>query len=259
MSFILDALRKADAERQLGALPDIHVPSPSAASRPAGASQRRRAPAWIALTALAVAIGALAWRIAPDHDGRDAVVAPSTGPSPADAPAPARAAVAARDAAAPAMSPAPPAPKVAAEVPVPPPLPKSAPKPEREAPPKVAAKPDAKPAPKPDAKTPEPDRTASKAAERQPAPAQTGETAPVQVGQPPVIAFADLPPAVRRELPPLTIHGSMYSDNPANRMLLVDRRLLHEGDEVAPGLVLETLMPKAATLRYKGYRFRLAF
>lgn len=71
--------------------------------------------------------------------------------------------------------------------------------------------------------------------------------------------MADLPPALQRELPPLAIGGSMYSDNAAQRMLLVDKRLLHEGDEVAPNLVLEKLRPKEAILRIRGTRFRIAF
>ena len=71
--------------------------------------------------------------------------------------------------------------------------------------------------------------------------------------------MAQLPDNLQRELPPLAVGGSMYSDSPADRMLLIDKRLFHEGDEVGPGLVLENLMPKAAILRYKGYRFRITF
>lgn len=71
--------------------------------------------------------------------------------------------------------------------------------------------------------------------------------------------MSELSPALQRELPPLVIGGSMYSDNAAERMLLIDKRLLHEGDEVSPGLVLEKLMPKEAVLRLRGTRFRINF
>lgn len=71
--------------------------------------------------------------------------------------------------------------------------------------------------------------------------------------------MAELSPALQRELPPLAIGGSMYSDKASERMLLIDKRLLHEGDEVAPNLVLEKLMPKEAILRFRGTRFRIAF
>lgn len=73
------------------------------------------------------------------------------------------------------------------------------------------------------------------------------------------MTLAELSPAMQRELPPLVIGGSMYSDNAAERMLLIDKHLLHEGDEVAPGLILEKLMPKAAVLRFRGNRFRIDF
>jgi general secretion pathway protein B len=35
--------------------------------------------------------------------------------------------------------------------------------------------------------------------------------------------------------------------------------LRHEGEEVAPGLVLEKLQPKGAVMNYKGYRYRVAY
>ena len=51
----------------------------------------------------------------------------------------------------------------------------------------------------------------------------------------------------------------MYSANPADRLLLVDNALRHEGEEVAPGLVLEKLMPKAAVMNFRGIRYRVAY
>lgn len=69
----------------------------------------------------------------------------------------------------------------------------------------------------------------------------------------------ELPEQIQRELPSLTIGGYIYSDNPRERQLLVNRRLLHEGEEAAPGIVLEKMMPKAAVFNYKGYRYRIAY
>ena len=51
----------------------------------------------------------------------------------------------------------------------------------------------------------------------------------------------------------------MYSKNPADRLLLIDKTLRHEGEEVAPGLVLEKLLPKAAVMNFKGYRYRVPY
>ena len=54
-------------------------------------------------------------------------------------------------------------------------------------------------------------------------------------------------------------HGYIYSPNPAERLLLVDKMLRREGEEVAPGLVLDRLLPKAAIMNYRGYRYRVAY
>ena len=75
----------------------------------------------------------------------------------------------------------------------------------------------------------------------------------------PVVALADLPPAIQREIPPLAISGSMYSSNAADRMVLLDKRMLHEGDEIAPGLTLDRVLPKGAILRYKGHVFQITY
>lgn len=53
--------------------------------------------------------------------------------------------------------------------------------------------------------------------------------------------------------------GYIYSKNAEDRLLLVDKVLRHEGEEVAPGLLLERLLPKAAVMNFKGYRYRVAY
>jgi general secretion pathway protein B len=51
----------------------------------------------------------------------------------------------------------------------------------------------------------------------------------------------------------------MYSANAADRMLIVDKALRREGEEVAPGLVLEKLLPKTAVMNFRGIRYRVAY
>jgi general secretion pathway protein B len=68
-----------------------------------------------------------------------------------------------------------------------------------------------------------------------------------------------LPDAIQREVPRVSFGGYMYSANPADRLLLVDKALRHEGEEVAPGLLLEKLLPKAAVMNYRGVRYRVAY
>jgi general secretion pathway protein B len=69
----------------------------------------------------------------------------------------------------------------------------------------------------------------------------------------------DLPEPIQRQIPPVALGGYMYSKDPADRLLLIDKVLRHEGEEVAPGLVLEKLQPKAAIFSFKGYRYRVPY
>ncbi|HEU4845947.1 MAG TPA: general secretion pathway protein GspB, partial [Burkholderiaceae bacterium] len=69
----------------------------------------------------------------------------------------------------------------------------------------------------------------------------------------------DLPEPIQRAIPPVAVGGYIYSRNPADRLLLVDKVLRHEGEEVAPGLVLDKLLPKAAVFTFKGYRYRVPY
>jgi general secretion pathway protein B len=75
--------------------------------------------------------------------------------------------------------------------------------------------------------------------------------------QPPdrVVTLAELPPALRESLPALSVRGFVYSEDPGSRMVVINDRMLQEGDEVAPGLKLERIQPDGAVLSAKGYRF----
>lgn len=68
-----------------------------------------------------------------------------------------------------------------------------------------------------------------------------------------------LPEAIQREIPKVVFGGYIYSPDPAERLLLVDKMLRREGEEVAPGLVLERLLPKAAVMNYRGTRYRVGY
>jgi general secretion pathway protein B len=213
MSYILEALKKAQAERQLGNAPTIHSPQ-VVAPAPAGAAASRK-PLLVGLGAgaLVVVAGALVvWRQAP---------APAAAPRTVAVPAPV-----------PAQTLAVTAP------PAPPPAPVRAP---GLAPARVAA-----PAP------------------ARPAPAPTPAAAPVAAAARPTpednLPFLQqLPDAQQRDIPRVTFGGYMYSANPADRLLIVDKALRHEGEEVAPGLVLEKLLPRAAVMNYRGTRYRVPY
>ncbi len=69
----------------------------------------------------------------------------------------------------------------------------------------------------------------------------------------------DLPEAIRREQPKLSVGGAMHSANPANRMLILNGQVFHEGDQVTADLVLEQIKLKSAVLVYKGYRYSISY
>jgi general secretion pathway protein B len=51
----------------------------------------------------------------------------------------------------------------------------------------------------------------------------------------------------------------MYSDTPANRMLIINSQIFHEGDKLSPDLLLEEIKLKSAVLKYKGYRYAVSY
>ena len=230
MSYILEALKKAQAERQLGSAPTIHaLPIQAAALERSGGG---RVPLAIALTAAmvaAIAAGVLWWRqatpVAPPVFA-SAVIEPALAPQPA-----------------PQLPPTPALVVVARQLPV--------------ARPTVVA-----PAP---ALTPAPAKSRVAPSPAPPAPAPV--TAPAaQMSEPAGAApeerlptLRELPEAQRSGMPQVSFGGYMYSPNPADRLLLIDKTLRREGEEVAPGLVLEKLLPKAAVMNYRGTRYRVPY
>ena len=262
MSYILEALKKAQAERQLGNAPDIHTPAPSQV--PAAAVKADRKPLLIGL-GVGLALAGLAAGIVlraktppaapavlaqatpavalPPAPGAPVIVAADALPArPVDAPPPARA----NDAPAPAPAASRPA---ATPVPTPPP-----------ASPRVAA------SPKPSAaaaRDPVPEPVYLPAPARAPEPAPAAPAAAVRPTDPVqednLRTLQQLPEAIQREVPKVAVGGYIYSPNPADRLLLIDKTLRREGEEVAPGLVLERLMPKYAVMNYRGTRYRVAY
>lgn len=70
-----------------------------------------------------------------------------------------------------------------------------------------------------------------------------------------VTSWRDLPESLRRDMPAVSISGYIYTADPGGRSALINNRLLREGEQVAPGLTLERLLPKSAVLNYQGTRY----
>ena len=72
--------------------------------------------------------------------------------------------------------------------------------------------------------------------------------------RPSITRLVELPPDQRREWPNLVLGGSVWSESAANRFVIVNGLLLHEGEAVAPGIVVERIGPKAVVLRGRERR-----
>ena len=219
MSYILDALRRADAERERGEVPGLHTQQFGVLPEDDDAPRRPRLLiGTIVVLVLAVA-GLLAWNFL------------GTGE---------------------------PAPKPLAQAPVAlPPLPVTiAPAPPTPAsqPPGVLPVPLASPRPASAVK-----EAAAPRAPARPPPVrrELPASAPVAAPDDRTYTQAELPESIRRELPKISYGGGSFSADKASRMAFLNGQVFHEGDTVAPGLVLKQIKQKGAILTYKGYRYEL--
>ncbi len=218
MSYILDALKRADAERERGLVPGLYARQVTSTGPRTVSSTPRWV--WLALLAgvalAAVAVGLGAWRSASDAPPKQVLV-------PAALPAPVAAS---------AVQPA--APPIAVPVPV-----TAAPAPAVAAPVVAALVAVAKPVQVVVAPA-VPSASASRSA---------------SVAVP---LLAELPEEIRRQIPALTITGAVYSDNPAQRLLLVNNLVLNQGSQAGPDLTLDEIGSKSSVFSFRGTRFRLA-
>ena len=255
MSYILEALKKADAarEREREAVPGLHSRHdhalPDETEERAEPTSGARTTWLVGGVAGGVVIaGALFWLLG--RSGPDAPVASDTRPPPLQGQV--------------SEAPVPPAPAPIVTPPAP-----------VQAPPALVTAP---PAPAPGTISPQPavvvappatPRMPAVAAGSTPAPTNNRATAaaqdPLRVdpalreATPKIVPIQELPDDIRRELPPLTVGGAMHSDVAANRMLVLNGGVFREGDQPAPGVVLEEIRLKSAVLRYKGHRYSISY
>ena len=252
MSYILDALRKADADRERGAAAEL-LGTPEAASVDVPPSSTRRQPVpvwhWLVAGAAIPLVALLVWRWAtPDEPApviaavtaaaASAAVATPVAPRPASVPASATMVAAAGTGGSEARETAPATSASTPRVAPAPPLP-----------PKPAASKPAAPKPAARKTPPKPPVVAA------PPPARA-EAKP-GLDSTPVRAFADLPEDLRRQVPAMTIGGSVYSPQPASRMLIVNGQVMREGATLAPGLQLESIGRQSAVFSIQGQRFEM--
>lgn len=259
MSYILDALQRADAERERGHVPGLHSQIVPPAHRKAVPARRwKPARTAVAVAMVALIAAALWWWYAKvsapiaasassSSSASPVAAAPATDVAPVTPPAPV-----APPAPAPTPSAAVPAP---AATPVPPPVrpilapPREEPPSKPRAPTAAAAK-----AAAPAAEPPAPAATATPTPSSKPANADTNTAS-----KPPLRSFAELTPEARAQLPQVNVSGATYSQNPSLRMLIVNGKVLHEGQEIAPGFKLESIGQRSAVLNHQGLRYSIGY
>jgi general secretion pathway protein B len=295
MSYILEALKKAQAERQLGSSPTLHAPTLQSADR-SSAGGRFKKPLVLVIIGMAVVIAALVAIVlrssrapaeAPAVQVAAGLPAPAAQPalaSPADAEhTPAAATPAASAVSAPLADAAQagnqagvttplPAPVAA----LPPPVATITPTSRKHAEPRTgqaaaqsalptlagqdgqSARPSPSPSPSPSPQAGQMAPTAASASAGRTM-ATAGASAKPAAVEEPVQNLRDLPEPIQRSIPQVAVGGYIYSKNAADRLLLIDKVLRREGEEVAPGLMLEKLNPKEAVFNFKGYRYRVPY
>jgi general secretion pathway protein B len=232
MSYILEALKKAESERERGAVPGL---SSTQTNTTTYIRYRNGSTQWwlvgLALVTVAVAVvGFWSWRQPALQTQAVPPVNQAVAPATAIAPAPSTARV-----------PVPVAPPVAA-VAVVPAVPVAVPAPvaQTKQGPAVAA---SSVAP-----------VVAKAPASAPAPMQAPTARNASSGIP---LYSELPESLRRQMPILAISGAIYSDSPAEWTLIVNDQVLGKGSQVAPELRLEDISGSSATFNFKGQRFRM--
>jgi len=67
----------------------------------------------------------------------------------------------------------------------------------------------------------------------------------------------DLPSSVKDDLPDFNISVFVYSDDPSSRFVRINGQSIREGQELAGGLTVEKIVPGGIIFQYEDYRFRV--
>ena len=251
MSYILDALRKADAQRERDASRGIHA-NPSAPGSGKSSAFGSRAGVWVAvITGLVVA--AVAGFYFTRHSNPVApVVANTSSATPPEVTA----------SSLPPATPVKMLPPQAVANSIAPPAPAPLQFPPRDATntslPPMRGMPQANLAPgmSADDRARQAREAAFARAPGGPPPAAVARSATApQVAQAEPVPAAGLPP----DAPKVAISGGVYSPNPAQRMLIVNGQVFNEGSEIAPGLTIDRIEARTAILKFRGARYNVAY
>jgi general secretion pathway protein B len=257
MSYILDALKKAESERERGVVPGLNSTQANHSTFIHYGSDQK--PWWIlalVLGALLIAVVALwAWR----QSAADPVTALAVPSAPvvtaAAVPVQAQARTNQPPVQVKTLAPEVQKPELPARAPAPAPVPAKAGPLEASA--SSVAHVQAQVAPAP-ASAKLPAAPAPAAAVPVDAPVKPAPSAaPIRSASGGIPALSDLPDSLRRQIPALNISGAIYSDSPAEWTLIINDQVMGKGSQVAPDVRLEEISANSAVFNFKGQRFRM--
>lgn len=232
MSYILDALNKAERERKRGQIPSLENPDIATAPH-----TQRNPWLWVAAFAVifnAVLAGLLMYSSSQTNRGIEPTAVATTTPvtpAPDTTPTPTPADLPIHRAIAPVNAPAIPlmtdqelqaqARELAIETPETPPVPATSVN-------KKAATPVKKPV------------------------APVADNTPLEM----IPLLSEKPLSLQQAIPPFRVDVHVYATEPANRFVMINMKRYGEGDEVASQLLLERITKEGMVLLFRGERFR---
>jgi general secretion pathway protein B len=241
MSYILDALKKAEQERKLGMAPDL-LDNHSYTPRGPG----RRLWLYALLIVFVIVAGGVGWYLGyeeppkaelPFQSSRTQAVPDVPAPQPPSQPQP-------QSLPQPQMQKPAPASKPAFE-------------------PTIAVKKEpAAENPKPATETKQPAKPPqsqkTKKGSQQAEKAEQSGSAPETKPDPnKIYSIGELPEAESKGLPAFAISTHIYSTEPTERLASVNGNIGREGQEIMPGIILDSVLQDGVILKNQGYRFKV--
>jgi general secretion pathway protein B len=221
MSYILDALKKAEQERKLGRTPDLMDNHGNAPQSP-----KKRALVYALLVVLILIAGGLGWWFGHDEPSNNKLPFQASGIQPEPAVQPHK------------MEYQPPA--------------QAAPVEQKSITSKVEPIKEIKPPAKPEARK----RPEKAPAEPGAKGGQHGDATENRPNPGKIYTIDELPDDIRKGLPAFVISTHMYSQERSERLVSINGNIGREGQEIMPGITLVSVLPDGAILKHKGYKIR---
>jgi len=69
--------------------------------------------------------------------------------------------------------------------------------------------------------------------------------------------LSTLPEVFRNSLPPLTVNIHVYTPDESQRILYINNRPVHRGEQIEGGVTMEEIVQDGVVMRYRGQLFKL--